>query len=127
MPFLASLAIAPRIDPPMSQRLPSHLEISGLIRLTQAHGGNAMVLSKGERDAGTLLIVTMCRGKDTQLLERMPQMNGTRPFVVTKVQNHENPMEFSEYLDRRKRQDPDIWILEIDIDDPERLIALLPE
>ena len=111
----------------MSQRLPSHLEIGGLIRLAQTHGGNAMVLSKGERDAGTLLIVTMCRGKDTQLLERMPQMDGTRPFVVTRVQDAENPMEFSEYLDRRKRQDPDIWILEIDIEDPQKLIALLPQ
>ena len=58
---------------------------------------------------------------------RMPQMDGTRPFVVTRVQDPENPMEFSEYLDRRKRQDPDIWILEIDIDDPQKLIALLPQ
>ena len=54
-------------------------------------------------------------------------MDGTRPFVVTRVQDPENPMEFSEYLDRRKRQDPDVWILEIDMDDPQKLIALLPE
>lgn len=110
----------------MTSRLPAHLEVSSLIRLTQTHGGTAMVLAKGERDAGTVLIVTMYRGQDAKLLERMPQMDGTRPFVATKIQDVEKPHEFSEYLDRRRQQDPDIWILELDIEDPERFIALLP-
>ena len=85
-----------------------------------------MVLAKGERDAGTILIVTMFRGENARLFERMPQLDGTRAFVTTKTQNAENPMEFSEYLTRRSRQDPDIWIVELDIDDPERFIELLP-
>ncbi len=110
----------------MTTRLPAHLEISSLIRLTDTHGGNAMVLAKGERDAGTVLIVTMCRGRDVKLFERMPQMDGTRPFVATKFQDVEKPQEFSEYLDRRRAQDPDIWILELDIEEAERFIALLP-
>jgi hypothetical protein len=110
----------------MTTRLPAHLEISSLIRLADTHGGSAMVLAKGERDAGTILIVTMYRGRDAQLLERMPQMDGTRPFVATKKQDIENPHEFTEYLARRRNQDPDIWILELDVEDAERFIALLP-
>ena len=110
----------------MSERLPTHLEISGLIRLAESNGGSAMVLSKGERDAGTVLIVTMFRGTDARLFERMPQLDGTRPFIVTKSQDIEKPMEFFEYIERRRSQDPDIWVLEVDIDDPERFIALLP-
>ena len=110
----------------MSERLPTHLEISGLIRLAESNGGSAMVLSKGERDAGTVLIVTMFRGTDARLFERMPQLDGTRPFIVTKSQDTEKPMEFFEYIERRRSQDPDIWVLEVDIDDPERFIALLP-
>ncbi len=94
--------------------------------MTEANGGHAMVLFKGERDAGTILLVTMCRGTDTRLYERMPQLDGTRPFVATKFQDSEKPHEFSEYLDRRRRQDPDIWVLEVDIEDPERFIALMP-
>lgn len=110
----------------MSERLPAHLEVSGLIRLIESNGGSAMVIAKGERDAGTVLIVTMCRGEDVRLFERMPQLDGTRPFLATKSQDIENPHEFSDYLERRRRQDPDIWILEADIADPERFIALLP-
>jgi len=107
-------------------RLPTHLEVSGLIRLVESQGGTAMVLAKGERDAGTILIVTMCRGEDVRLFERMPQMDGTRPFLATKSQDLEKPEEFSEYLDRRRRQDPDIWIVEVDIANAERFVELLP-
>lgn len=107
-------------------RLPAHLEVSGLIRLVESQGGTAMVLAKGERDAGTILIVTMCRGEDVRLFERMPQMDGTRPFLATKSQDPEKPEEFSEYLDRRRRQDPDIWIVEVDIANAERFVELLP-
>lgn len=107
-------------------RLPAHLEVSSLIRLVESQGGTAMVLAKGERDAGTILIVTMCRGEDVRLFERMPQMDGTRPFLATKSQDPEKPEEFSEYLDRRRRQDPDIWIIEVDIANAERFVELLP-
>ena len=107
-------------------RLPAHLEVASLIRLAESNGGSAMVLAKGEPDAGTILIVTMYRGQDTRLYERMPQLDGTRAFVQSFHQSSENNSEFSEYLARRRSQDPDIWIIEVDIDEAERFIALLP-
>jgi hypothetical protein len=85
-----------------------------------------MVLAKGERDAGTILIVTMFRGERARLFERMPQLDGTRSFVQVKDQDPENPMEFSEYLSRRQDQDPDTWIIEVDIDEAQRFVELLP-
>ncbi|MEA1618774.1 DUF1491 family protein [Erythrobacter sp. T5W1-R] len=107
-------------------RLPAHLEVAGLIRLVESLGGFATVLAKGERDGGTILIAIMCRGGPAQLYERMPGLDGSRSFVATKSQDSENPAEFSEYLDRRRRQDPDLWILEVDIDAAERFTAILP-
>ncbi|MEL6486261.1 MAG: DUF1491 family protein [Pseudomonadota bacterium] len=107
-------------------RMPAHLEVASLIRLAQANGGSAMVLAKGEPDAGTILIVTMYRGEGPRLYERMPQLDGTRTFVQSKTQTIESSNEFSEYLARRRSQDPDIWIIEVDIDEAERFIALLP-
>jgi len=107
-------------------RLPAHLEVAGLIRLAESLGGFATVLAKGERDGGTILIAIMCRGGPAQLYERLPGLDGSRSFVATKSQDSENPEEFSEYLDRRRRQDPDLWILEVDIDAAERFTAILP-
>lgn len=107
----------------MSARLPAHLEASAILRLAESQGGFGAVLAKGERDAGTILLVTTCRGQAGQLYERMPQLDGSRRFVATKAENPENRQEFSEYLERRRRQDPDIWLIEVDIADPERFIA----
>ncbi|MEE4153258.1 MAG: DUF1491 family protein [Erythrobacter sp.] len=109
-----------------AMRLPAHLEIASLIRLVESRGGNATVLAKGERDAGTVLLATMYRGSDARLYERMPQLDGTRRFVQTKTQDPEKPQEFFEYLTRRASQDPDLWVLEVDVDDPARFIADLP-
>ncbi|MGB3807298.1 MAG: DUF1491 family protein [Erythrobacter sp.] len=111
----------------MSTRLPAHLEVASLIRLVQNEGGIATVLAKGERDAGTILIVAMHRGGEARLLERMPQLDGSRAFVVTRTQDIEKPKEFDEYLDRRRRQDTDTWIIEADIDRVERFVAMLPQ
>jgi hypothetical protein len=111
----------------MSARLPAHLEVAAIRRLAESQGGFAMVLAKGERDAGTILIVTLCHGEDTVLYERMPGRDGSRTFVAAKRENPENPSEFSEYLERRRRQDADLWLIEVNIADPERFVAELPD
>ncbi|NMW32669.1 DUF1491 family protein [Altererythrobacter sp. RZ02] len=108
----------------MTDRLPTHIEVSGLILAVQNAGGFATVLAKGERDAGTLLIVTLGRGGPDRLYERMPQLDGSRPFTVTREQDIDNPLKFNEYLTKRRQQDPDIWIVELDIADAERFAAL---
>ena len=110
----------------MDSRLPAHLEVSALIRLTQAAGGFAAVLAKGEPEAGTILVVLTENGGNSRVYERMPQVDGTRKWHCAKKQDIENKHEFQEYLDRRKYQDPDLWIVELDIADGERLIGLEP-
>ncbi len=109
----------------MSARLPAHLEVAGLLRLAESLGGFGMVLEKGERDAGTILLVTIFRGAPARLYERMPQPGGNRRFVLSREEETENKQEFSSYLARRKRQDGDLWLIEVDIADRERFIASL--
>jgi hypothetical protein len=110
----------------MSARLPAHLEVSAILRLAESFGGYAAVLVRGQRDAGTILIVTLCRGKGAVLYERMPGLDGSRSFVASKRENPENQQEFSDYCERRHHQDPDNWLIEVNIADPERFIADLP-
>ena len=106
----------------MDARLPAHLEIAGLIRAVGAAGGFAMVLQKGERDAGVILVITTQGGRGSRLWERMPQLDGSRRFVATREQDAENPREFDEYVARRRASDPDCWVVELDIADPERFV-----
>lgn len=107
----------------MGARLPAHLEVSGLIRAVEAAGGFATVIAKGERDAGTILILAVDRCGSGTLYERMPQLDGTRQYHAAKRQNPENKQEFDEYVRRRAAQDSDCWIVELDVPNPERFVA----
>lgn len=106
----------------MDARLPAHLEVAGLIRTVEAAGGFATVIAKGERDAGTLLVVCCENGRDAAAYERMPQADGTRAWAVSRKQDPDNPNEFWEYCTRRQRQDDDLWIVELDVPEGERFI-----
>lgn len=108
-------------------RLPAHLEVSGLLRAVESAGGFATVLAKGERDAGTILVVCCVNGKNNRLFERMPQLDGTRDWTLVREQDSANPEDFSEYLARRREQDRDIWVVELDIVRAERFIGRDPE
>mgnify|MGYP000041121779 FL=1 len=104
-------------------RLPAHLEVAALIRAAEACGGFGTVLNKGERDSGVILILTIERGLNPRLWERMPRLDGRRVFEVVREQSSENSKEFQEYLARRTNRDRDIWLIELDIPNAERLIA----
>ncbi len=108
----------------MNARLPAHLEVSGLIRSVEAAGGFAAVLHKGEREAGTILVIVAERGANARLFERIPHAETGREWLLTKTQDTENKTDFQEYLDRRSKRDPDLWIVELDIADGERFIGL---
>ena len=108
----------------MDARLPAHLEVSGLLRSVQAAGGFAMVLHKGEREAGTIVVVCTENGANRRIFERMPSPDGDREWTLVQTEDIENKAGFDEYLTRRTRQDPDLWIIELDIADGERFIGL---
>jgi hypothetical protein len=108
----------------MEGRIPAHLEVTGLVRAVGAEGGFATVIAKGERDAGTLLVICCEHGTNARAYERMPRADGTRGWALSKSQDIEDRHEFQDYLDRRKRQDGDLWIVELDIANAERFIGL---
>ena len=110
----------------MEARLPAHLEVSGLIRQVEGEGGFAAVVKKGQREAGTILVVLAEKGGNARVFERMPQPDGSRSWHCAKSQDIEKQQEFTEYLERRASQDPDLWILELDIANGERFIGLPP-
>jgi hypothetical protein len=110
-----------------SPRLATHLEVNALIRLVGADGGFATVLARGERDAGTLLVVVLGRARDSKVYERMPQLDGSRRWSLARAEDPADPFAFSDYLDRRKAQDPDLWIVELDVRDAERFIEAMPD
>ena len=82
------------------------------------------MLQKGEREAGTILLVLCENGTNARVYERMSAPDGTRQWTLSRSQDTEKETEFSQYLTRRGEQDRDLWIIELDIAQGERLIGL---
>ncbi len=109
-------------DPASAPRLPTHVEAGALLRRVQQEGGFATVIAKGEPEAGTLLVVLAENGRNQRAYERMPDPAGGRPWTLSRREDPDSPQEFSEWLSRRQSQDPDLWIIELDIPRAERFI-----
>ena len=105
-------------------RLPARLEVASLIRLAQNDGGFAVVIKSGDEQGGTILLVLTESGENPRVYERMPQIDGSRAWYCIMRQNIENMHNVGEYLERRGKQDDDLWIIELDIANGERLIGL---
>ena len=102
------------------------LEVSALLRRTEAAGGFGMVLHKGDPDRGTILVVTLDRENLGTLYERMPDpaepgASGTR-WTVLRRQSADDRAAFDEDLAKRRHRDPDLWIIELTVADAERSI-----
>ena len=110
----------------LTTRLPAALEVSGLTRQVSAAGGFAMVVAKGEPDSGSILVVIMENGSNSRAYERMPQADGSRAWHPAKREDRLDAQAFTDYLTRRRIQDPDLWIIELDVPQGERFIGLTP-
>lgn len=95
-------------------RLAASLFVGGLIRLAERDGGFGTVVAKGDADAGAILIQLAERGRQTMLLERLMQADGEyrwdQPLAAA-----DDAHEVDRFLARRRKHDPDCWIVELDI------------
>ena len=99
----------------MSEARPaSGLLVSALLRRVAAAGGNGTVLARGDATAGAILLVIAERGIAQRLLERALAPDGNYAWVAAGPKTMEDPATLAEYLARRRRTDPDLWVVELD-------------
>ena len=107
----------------MSERLPAHLEAAAIMRRTEAEGGFAAVLRKGDPDRGTLTLILRERGEFHGLLERELGADFTYHWVFRQAGAEAGSADLNELIARKERFDADFWLIELDIAEPERFIA----
>lgn len=101
------------------------MRIGALKRTVEADGGFAMILKKGDPVSGAILIQCLEKGQNPRLYERMPSLDGEPVWEVIWSEDTDKKGDLSEYLDRRTSRDSDLWVIELDIADSERLTRLL--
>ena len=104
-------------------RLDTQTLVSALIRRVTGAGGFATVLSKGDPTGGVILVQLLDRGRFGTLLERMTDLDGRQTMAPCGPKTGAQDVEISDYISKRKRSDPDLWLVELDIADGERFAA----
>jgi len=107
----------------MGERLPAHLEAAGLLRQAEAEGGFGAILKRGDADRGALILIVARRGEHRAVLERQLVPDGSYRWQQVGPERGADPQSLTDWSQKRVRFDEDLWLIELDIPDPERFIA----
>ena len=106
----------------MTGRLSASVEATSIIRRAEASGDFAAVLHKGDADRGALVIVIRSRGNFAACLERVLDLDGAYRWTAGGPSDDEDG-KVAQFLARKVEFDPDLWVIELDVAQPERFIA----
>ncbi len=104
-------------------RLKSRFLIDLLLRRTEAAGGFATVLAKGDEISGIILVQCSDRGEPGPLLERRFGLDGHYIWESVGPADPNDGESRRNYQHRRRTADPDLWIVELDIANAPQLVA----
>ena len=107
----------------MTPRIATGVLVSALLRKASAEGGFAAVLAKGDENSGSLIVILTERGTDPRILERLLQPDGDYSWQSATGRAIDDPLEVPAFIARRRRFDPDLWVIELDVPSPERFTA----
>ena len=107
----------------MASRLTSTILVAALVRRVQDAGGAAVIVAKGYASAGSILLICLEKGQLTAYRELLLSPGGGYRWEAVGPTRDSDGPEAQEWLDRRRRRDPDLWIVELDIANAERFAA----
>ena len=107
----------------MDDRLPARLEASSLVRRAEIEGGFGMVVARGDPDRGALVLLVAHRGGHVACLERSFGAGGAYAWQKVGPAEGATPETVRDWSHKRSLFDPDLWLIELDIPQPERFIA----
>ena len=104
-------------------RLTSAMLVGALRRRVAAAGGFATILVRGDDISGVILVQTLEKGQETGLFERVSNFSGGHALTRCGPDPQEGAQAMVHYVERRRRSDPDLWVIELDIPEAERFAA----
>ena len=94
-----------------------------MVRRAEAEGGFGTILKRGDPDRGALIILVAHRGNHSACLERTLTGSGEYGWQTVGPAVGTDASTLAEWSQKRVRFDEDLWLIELDIPDPERFIA----
>ena len=107
----------------MRPRVASEVLVKAMIRSAEGQGGFGAVIARGDPMAGAIAVILAERGIKRLFLERRLQMDGDYGWGDPGADQERDEAAFADLVSRRRRADPDLWVLELDVASAERFAA----
>ena len=107
----------------MTARLATSLFASALLREVHARGGTGAVICKGDPTSGALLLLAAQKGQIIGAYDYILDHSGHYILAAITPQRLETVEAVDALCAQRRKFDPDLWIVELDIPNAERFIA----
>lgn len=99
---------------PPPPRLRTDLVARALIRQAGLDGRSAMLLRRGDPDAGGILVILLGRNGDGVVLTQTRTPEGEAAWMRGTGTTPVNAEQIQAYVDRQLKYDPDLWVLEVE-------------
>lgn len=103
-------------------RIKTDIWVGALRRRVEAAGGFATVIAKGEPESGAVLLLLRAASGTTTALSRVNMGDGKVSWQPIFENREERDPAAQDALEKRRKFDPDLWIVELDIENPGRFI-----
>ncbi len=94
--------------------LKSKFWVQALIRQCELNGASAMVVHKGDADAGAVLVKVNTLGRGCMVLSQVRTGDGRKAWMRATGEDWVEEGVADAYIDRQRGYDEDLWVVEIE-------------
>ena len=94
-----------------------------MLRRAEADGGFGTVIKRGDPDRGSLVLLLSERGRHWACFERALSAHGNYSWQQVGPAAGADSPTLADWSQKRVRFDEDLWLIELDIADPERFVV----
>jgi len=106
-------------------RLTPAIEADAFLRRASQEGGFGTILRKGDPNRGSIILQIVDRGDHVGFLERQLGPGGNYQWYRVGPAAGSAAQTLGEWADKRAKFDEDVWLIELDIPQPEQFIVEL--
>jgi hypothetical protein len=106
----------------MEARLKSDIQVKALIRRCDLAAIGVTVTSRGDPDAGVILIKLYDRAAGAAVLAQTRRADGTLAWLRATGAAAVAEADADAYIARQRQRDPDLWVVEIETAAPETVL-----
>jgi hypothetical protein len=106
----------------MEARLKTGLWVGALIRRCDLAAVAAVVVARGDRDSGAVLLKVNARADGCSVLTQARTPDGELVWMRATGPVHVSESDADAYIARQRRRDPDLWVVEVETGLPEAVL-----